>query len=438
MVVPWAAVFILSIVALLVLPKRYKSSTLIIIESEKVPDSFVAKVATEDRSRRLEAIRPEILSRTRLERVAEDTKPYPGMASTRQAVDLLRRRTLINPSGSDGFTIEFIHDDPRKAQEVNHRLTTLFIEETTKSRKAQVEEAVDFLVTQVGDARKKLEEKEEALRRFKEARMGRLPGQLESNVATMGMLQQELRTIEESLSFARERQSTISRATRAGGGAAAGATEAHGAAAPARVDERALHRRAPGRPEPQGAHRPARGASDGERGERSPVIPRCAELRQPRPAGGRQRGDRAARRRSEKTSSVGLPPSGDVSRTRPGSSRSSITLTRDYEKLSENYSALLAKQLDAEMAGRLERRWKGDRFRVLDPADLPENPYFPRPPLILGLGMLCGLLCGLGAALVAEFLDPTVKDVADLQNLREYNILACIPHLPSLNEAPTR
>ncbi len=43
----------------------------------------------------------------------------------------------------------------------------------------QVEEAVDFLVGQVQDARKELEAKDEALRRYKEERMGKLPEQLE-------------------------------------------------------------------------------------------------------------------------------------------------------------------------------------------------------------------------------------------------------------------
>ena len=99
-----------------------------------------------------------------------------------------------------------MHQNPYKAQEVTNRLATLFITESIKARESQVEDAVDFLVTQVRDARAELEAKEEALRRFKEARMGRLPEQLNTNIATMQMLQQELRTVEESLLFARERR----------------------------------------------------------------------------------------------------------------------------------------------------------------------------------------------------------------------------------------
>ncbi len=429
-VVPWTVVFLLSIVALFVLPKRYKSSTLILIESEKVPESFVPKVATEDRSQRVDAIRAEILSRTRLERVEKDTNPYPGISSTRQAVDLLRWRTFVNWSGSDGFTIEFIHEDPRKAQEVVNRLATLFIEETIKSRKAQVEEAVDFLVTQVSDARKQLEEKEEALRLFKEKRMGRLPEQLQSNLATMGMLQQELRGAEESLLFAMERQATLNRAARQGAGPGTPAavitelTELQRQLASMRgryTDEHPDVQNLKARVERLQAR-----VAEGSEGPGAPEQLEAANAEVARLQ--KKRNDLEGRIASLR---------GRVEDT-PRTEQELITLTRDYQKLSENYAALLAKQLDAQMAGRLERRWRGDRFRVLDPADLPESPYFPRPSLILALGALSGLVLGLGAALVAEYLDPTVKDVADLQNLRKYVILACIPHLPNLEDTPTR
>src|SRR5262249_20822718 len=156
-IVPWAAILLLSVAALLFLPKRYRSSTLILVESEKVPESFVPKVATEDRSQRLDAISAEILSRTRLEKVVEETEPYPEIDSKTRAVEKLRSAIAINMAGADGFTIEFVHSDPHKAQLVTDRLANLFIGETIKSREQQVEGAVDFLVAQVRDARKELE-----------------------------------------------------------------------------------------------------------------------------------------------------------------------------------------------------------------------------------------------------------------------------------------
>ena len=156
---PWAAVVLASVAAIFLLPKKYMSSALVLVESEKVPESFIAKVATRDPGQRLDAVRPEILSRTRLERVIAETAPYPEL-STMQAVEKLCKSTVVNVSGNDGFTIAFYHRDAHKAQEVTDRLARLFIDETIKSREEQVEGAVDFLTTQVRDARRELETKD--------------------------------------------------------------------------------------------------------------------------------------------------------------------------------------------------------------------------------------------------------------------------------------
>ena len=433
LLVPWAAILGLSVLALFVLPKRYRSSTLILVESEKMPDSFVPKVATEDRGGRLEAIRPEILSRTRLERVLEETRPYPAIASKTQAVEALRSSISINISGNDGFTIDFVHRDPHVAQLVTGRIATLFIEETIKARQLQVEGAVDFLVTQVNDARKELEKKDAALRRYKEERMGRLPEQLETNLATMGMLQRELQTVEESLLFARERQESLARNV---GGAVA--VPEPGASPGAAGDLASLRRQLAAlksrytdehpdvqnlkariaRLESRLAQPPAAGVSPDD-----PAVVAREQLERANLEVKRfedRRGDLERRIATLRS---------NVEET-PRTEQELATLTRDYQKLNENYTALLAKQLEAQMAGRLEQRWKGERFRMLDPASLPEKAYFPNPPLVLGAGLLLGFLVGLASALMAEHLDPTVKDARELQALLEYPVLACIPHVP--------
>jgi polysaccharide chain length determinant protein (PEP-CTERM system associated) len=435
---PWAAVLLLSAVALLVLPKKYMSSTLVLVESEKMPESFIAKVATRDPSQRLEAVRPEILSRTRLERVLEETQPYPEIDSKTQAVDKLRRSIFINLSGNDGFVIEFYHHDPHKAQQVTDRLARLFIEETMKSREQQVEGAVDFLVTQVNDARRQLEEKDAALRRYKEEHMGGLPEQLQTNLATMQMLQREMQTVEESLFLAREKQEALAR------GLERAASGERGTSAPTAAGELAdLNRQlASMRTRYKEAHpdvqslrsrialleqrlAEARGADGSGDPDASTAVTRGQLERATDEVKKLEERQRTLERRiAAYRNNVELTP-----RTE----QELATLTRDYQKLNENYTALLSKQLEAQMSGRLEQRWKGEHFRMLDPASLPEKPVFPKPPLFLGLGAVLGLCLGLGAALLAELLDHTVKDSQGLQAVLGRPVLACIPHHPALH-----
>src|SRR5262245_10004737 len=97
--IPWAAVILLSVAALFVLPKRYMSSPLVRGEPEKGPGSCIPRVATRAPGQPLEAGRPETLSRTRLERVLDETRPYPPLSRT-QAVDKMRRSTFVYLSGN--------------------------------------------------------------------------------------------------------------------------------------------------------------------------------------------------------------------------------------------------------------------------------------------------------------------------------------------------
>ena len=46
LLIPWVAIVALAVAGIFVLPPKYRSSTMIIVESQPVPDSFVPKVAT--------------------------------------------------------------------------------------------------------------------------------------------------------------------------------------------------------------------------------------------------------------------------------------------------------------------------------------------------------------------------------------------------------
>jgi polysaccharide biosynthesis transport protein len=441
-VVPWVAVILLSVAALFILPKKYQSSALVLVESEKVPESFIPKVATKDAGARLEAVKPEILSRTRLERVLEETRPYPGLEKN-QAVEKIRRATFISASGTDGFTITFYHSDPLKAQEVTDRMARLFIDETVKSRAQQVEGAVDFLVTQVNDARRELENKDAALRRYKEERMGKLPEQLTANLATLQVLQREMQTIDEGLLFGREKQEALARGVghSGSGGSSAGAPSAGAAELDALNRELAALRT---------RYKDAHPDVENTRARIARLQARLAETRQaaasatdtrpevePSLALAREQLERAnveVRRLEDRQRDLESRIAvirGNVEET-PRTEQELSTLTRDYKKLDENYTALLAKQLEAQMSGRLEQRWKGERFRMLDPASLSDKPVFPKPPMFIAFGALLGLALGVAASLMAEYLDPTVKDSDVLQAVQGYPVLASIPHLSDL------
>ena len=54
-----------------------------------------------------------------------------------------------------------------------------------------------------------------------------------------------------------------------------------------------------------------------------------------------------------------------------------LSLNRDYDNLKGLYSSLLNRKLEADIAVSLERKQKGEQFRVIDPAKMPLNPVKP-------------------------------------------------------------
>src|SRR5438045_2276068 len=66
-----------------VLPPRYQSSTLILVEQPSMPSEYVKPNVNDDLQDRLQSITQQILSRTRLLHIIEQTDPYGGERNKR-------------------------------------------------------------------------------------------------------------------------------------------------------------------------------------------------------------------------------------------------------------------------------------------------------------------------------------------------------------------
>jgi polysaccharide chain length determinant protein (PEP-CTERM system associated) len=423
-VIPFVVVTLASVGLSLTITRTYTSSTLILVESDKVPESFLSEGSRDAAVARprLQTIRQEILSRTRLERILEELNPYPdriGRAPLTSIVEDMRGAIAINVRGNDSFALEYTHRDPKMAQAVTARLATLFIEESNQARKTQVEVTGEFIESQLAEARRHLEEKEKALRQYKESRMGRLPEQTGANLAILQRLQLEQQSVSDALRSARERAMLVERGLSSSGAAAPGTDPAAELAA-ARNELAGLRAR-----------------YTDQHPDVQAVLARVGRLEK-QVASRAQQGDaqleqaRAEVRHLEgKLADVDRRISifqGRVEDT-PRTEQELATLTRDYQQLNQNYLDLLRKKMDAQMAERLEDRWKTDNFRILDPAFLPERPVSPNRWLFLWGGMIAGLVAGLGASVAAEMLDPTIKSLREVESLLPFPVLAALPHL---------
>lgn len=68
-------------------------------------------------------------------------------------------------------------------------------------------------------------------------------------------------------------------------------------------------------------------------------------------------------------------------------------------------------------------------LNVIQPASLVASPVSPHKTSVLALGIMSGLVLGIGAALLAEYLDPTLKTRADVENQLSLPVLVAIPRV---------
>jgi polysaccharide chain length determinant protein (PEP-CTERM system associated) len=446
--VPFLTVLALALLLAMVAPRKYRSGTMILVESKNMPEYFVTPVTTEGMAQQLNTIRQVILSRTRLERVIEKLDPYPEMSGqpSHVVVEAMRRAIEIRVQANDSFVIEYVNRDPAKAMMVTNMLATQFTEDAGRLRDALTRKAYDFIQENVDGARRALEEREEALRQHKQKYWGALPEQLDANLRVLQQLQLEQQTLGDNLRTLGERRAALERSLLEGRRLGTSATDTPSPAAEL-VKLRAAYDSFRGRYTPEHPDMRALAA-------RIQRLERGLQEEAAKPATPRDRlADPETASLSEslrlvEADIVALEARRDrldekiasfqarVEET-PRAEQQLASLTRDYQQLRENYNVALKKEMDAEMARRLEEYWKGGYFRMLDPAYLPRRPIRAYVPLFLMGGLVIGLGAGLVAAFVADLLDRTVKTERDLGDLVSSPVLVSIPRAAPLSRRAT-
>src|SRR5947209_20439772 len=85
------------LIAALVLPKKYTSETVILVEQPTVSSKYVEPVITENLNQRLTSMQEQILSRSRLQPIIENFGLYESERGRVHIEDLVARlRTAIN------------------------------------------------------------------------------------------------------------------------------------------------------------------------------------------------------------------------------------------------------------------------------------------------------------------------------------------------------
>jgi capsular polysaccharide biosynthesis protein len=90
--------------------------------------------------------------------------------------------------------------------------------------------------------------------------------------------------------------------------------------------------------------------------------------------------------------------------------------------------------MQSEMATSLEKRQEGEQFRIIDPPNFPQKPYFPDRFKFSLLGLAFGVVLALAITALLEMTDERVNSEEDLLSVTPVPILVTIPLLQTAGE----
>jgi uncharacterized protein involved in exopolysaccharide biosynthesis len=97
------------------------------------------------------------------------------------------------------------------------------------------------------------------------------------------------------------------------------------------------------------------------------------------------------------------------------------------------YDDLMKKYMEAKTAYGLEKGQMGQRFTLINPAELPEKPIKPNRLAIMLIGIILGIGFGVGVASLKEYSDDSVRSAEALSKATGFGVLAMIPVIALTN-----
>jgi polysaccharide chain length determinant protein (PEP-CTERM system associated) len=444
-------------VAANVLPKRYTSQTMVLVEEPSVSPKIIDQAVAEDLNHRLATMQEQILSRSRLQPIIEKLNLYPaerGKVAVDDLVEKLHGSITVKPvevmQGNGprqlpGFYITATFDTPQLAQQVCTEITSMFLAQNARQTEQQASRTTSFLGEQLAEAKAKLDQEDAKLAEFKRQHPGSLPednptnlgvlmgtnSQLEANTQAIARAEQE-KAFNESLL----QQEEANWKTRTTGGTNPDSADQQLSLLQDRLTD-LLSRYTPDHPdviktESQIAELKKRMAEPPKQAPANAPAQSTHEPPQIQLLRAKLRQDdlTIANLKREQTQIQA-----QASRLQfrmeatPMVEQQYKEITRDHQSASDIYNDLLKKSQSSTMVGALVHEQNSEQFRVYDPPNLPQSPSFPKKPYFVGGGAFGGLAIGFGILFLLAMMDKTIHSEHDAELFLQLPVLTVVPTL---------
>jgi len=455
-------------------PPKYTSQSTVLVDPQKVPDSYVQPVITSDFTQRIQTLSQQVLSPSRLKPVIESlrlvkpdeeakliteiqqnmsvepviTSMTPGIAGAR------RKKPSLTDEPVPGFNVNYTDSDALRAQKICNAMTSLIVDENLRSRAEVAQGTTDFLSRQVEDAKRALDEQDAKLAAFKRQYMGQLPGdsdnnmrmlmslntQLDATTQTLGRAQQDKAYTEsmlaQQISAWKSSQSNTNPQTLEQELAQlqsqlmqlqARYTDDHPDVIKAKADIAEVEKKLK---EVNSA------VADSPDSTEKASASEPPEIRQLRLQIHQYQGiiEQATLDQKHLQGQVNLYQS--RTSMSPNVEEQYKLLTRDNDNAQSFYKDLLAKKSSSGLATSMENQQEGEQMHILVGAQLPDSPSFPNRPIFAAGGLGVGLALGLLLSIWLEFSDKSIRTEKDAAAIMDLPLLISVPWLGEDEVAP--
>jgi succinoglycan biosynthesis transport protein ExoP len=198
------------------LPDVYKTSSLIFIEEPEIPSAIMRTTITTYASKMLTTLNEKILTVSNLIKFIDEFDLYVDERRSTPVEMLalemrgkigieIQQRDSMSASGIPmpmvvGFTVSFEDEDPEKTKLIVDELVSLYLAENLKERAQQTTDISEFIIAEVSELEKEIDEKELGLAKFKEENADRMPSMASFNMSSITRIDGQLVSIERALS----------------------------------------------------------------------------------------------------------------------------------------------------------------------------------------------------------------------------------------------
>jgi uncharacterized protein involved in exopolysaccharide biosynthesis len=415
------------VVAAYGLPRTYRSTATLLVQSQDLPTTLVDSPTNGAVEQRIARIREQVLSRGDLIQLIEQDDLYPRERHTQplsKVIEKMRHSTSVGALSSDigqqsgtqnntiAIGMSFDYPDPGKAQAVLQSFVSKFLTMDSQDVEDQATLTVRFLQDQATKLQTQISDIESQLTALK-ARNGAalassgMPPMLDTGsfTAQIAALQNENRQLMAQSRHPSSGNDALAAAEAALAAAQAQYNDTHPdvIAAKERVKQLRLMR-----------------STVPDTTIQDQVAANNAAIRQ-------LMGQRDATLAKANAAMAGSARAPAIMEQAMQLENRASTLRTQYQQISENL-------LKAQNSARMATEQRAERLSLVEPANLPDRPFSPNRPLLIGAGAAAGLLLGLVLALGIELINRPVRSPRQLEQL-EVPVIGLVPLIKSKPQA---